>query len=80
MRKIVPLKGGLSCRDRNAARLTLEPAKCPFACNRRYFLALWHLAPHQRALFLIQRSYWLMRHTKKTGIRVIARSLGLAQK
>ncbi len=27
-------------------------------------LALWRLAPHQRALLLLQRSYWLMRQTK----------------
>ena len=39
-------------------------AQSPFARNRYYLLTPWRLAPHQRALPLLHRSYWLMRQTK----------------
>ena len=43
-----------------------RPARCPEPLCPQQVLPLtpWRLAPHQRALPLLHRSYWLMRQTK----------------
>lgn len=43
-----------------------RPARCPepLCLQQTLPLAAWHLAPHQKALPLLHRSYGLMRQTK----------------
>jgi hypothetical protein len=63
--KTRPIFNGYSY-TRLSVRNWPRPAKCPEPlCPQKALpLVLWCLAPHQRALPLLHRSYWPMRQTK----------------